>query len=302
MDPRSLEAFCVLARTLNFRRAAEELSMSQPAFSVRVARLEDELGMALFERSRAGVTLLETGRQFLPHARDLLERLESARSTAAAIASGASGHLRIGYTPVSFLGRVPRIVRDFSRAFPQVRLELVEGLSSEVEEGLRSGRLDAGFLHPPVDDEALSLLPLQSDAYMLVLPSGHLHARAGRLPLAAVASEDFILVERRVGPVIYDRIIAMCTTAGFAPRIRQEVVNSMAVLGLVAAGCGCGFVISAMQTLRRGDVAFVAIEDGSPELPLALANERTRVSPTLAEFIRFVGANNNPLVRKSHRR
>ncbi|MEM8625284.1 MAG: LysR family transcriptional regulator, partial [Pseudomonadota bacterium] len=115
MDPRNLEAFCVLARTLNFRRAAEELGMSQPAFSVRVARLEDELGMALFERSRAGVTLLETGREFLPHARDLLDRLESVRETAAAIASGASGHLRIGYTPVSFLGRVPRLVRDFSR-------------------------------------------------------------------------------------------------------------------------------------------------------------------------------------------
>ena len=68
MDLRGLEAFCTLARTLNFRSAAAKLGVSQPAFSIRIARLEDELGMRLFDRSRAGVSLVETGRQFLPHA------------------------------------------------------------------------------------------------------------------------------------------------------------------------------------------------------------------------------------------
>ena len=291
MDMRNLEAFCTLAGTLNFRRAAEKLRMSQPNLSGRIARLEDEVGMRLFDRSRAGVTLLGTGRQFLPHAQGLLERSRLVRDAAKAIASGRTGRLRIGYTPVSFLGEIPQILCAYSSAFPDVRLQLIEGLSADVEAGLANGRLDAGFLHPPVADPDLALSALGSNQYGIVLPSGHSLAANDRLPVAALAGEEFVLVERQTGPVIYDRLIAMCAEAGFAPRIRQEVGNSIAVLGLVAAGHGVGFVIDAMQTLGRNDVAFVPISGQSPKLELVLAADPARTSPILEEFIAFVVAN-----------
>lgn len=291
MDLRSLEAFCTLARTLNFRRAADELAMSQPALSVRLARLEDELGMRLFDRSRAGVTLLETGRLFLPHARGLLDRAEATRKAAMEIAAGHSGRLRIGYTPVSFLGSVPKLLRTYANTYPDVRLELTEGLSNAIERGVGEGQLDAGFVHPPVATTGLELLPLPSQRYVLVLPSDHPLANQSRLPLSALADDEFVLVERRIGPAIYDRLIATCVQAGFAPRIRQEVVNSIAVLSLVAAGHGVGFVVGALCNLRRDDIAFVAIDGEVPVLPLALASSPNPASTVLREFSEFVGAN-----------
>ncbi|MEO0471866.1 MAG: LysR substrate-binding domain-containing protein [Bacteroidota bacterium] len=78
--------------------------------------------------------------------------------------------------------------------------------------------------------------------------------------------------------------------AGFSPRIRQEVVNSIAVIGLVGAGYGVGFVIGSMRKLGRGDVAFIPIEGKSPELPLALAHDPARTSSALDRFIEFVEA------------
>ena len=291
MDLRGLEAFCTLAQTLNFRAAAEELGISQPAFSIRIARLEDELGMRLFERSRAGVSLLETGRQFLPYAHDLLERSEVVRETAAAIASGLSGRLRIGYTPVSFMGDVPKLLRNYTSLRPDVRFELTEELSGAVEDGVATGRLDAGFVHPLTVAPNLQLHAISKEPYVTVLPSNHPYAERKTIRVADLAYEEFVLVERRTGPLIYDRIISMCAEAGFAPRIRQEVVNSIAVLGLVGAGHGVGFVISSMKGLGRDDVVFIPIEGKAPELPLALACDPDKTSPVLNEFVRFVEAN-----------
>ncbi len=288
MDLRGLEAFCTLARTLNFRSAAAELGVSQPAFSIRIARLEDELGMRLFDRSRAGVSLLETGRQFLPHARDLLERSAVVFETAVSIASGLSGQLRIGYTPVSFIGDVPKLLRDFASLRPDVRLELKEGLSGDIEEGVATGRLDAGFVHPLTAAPNLQFHPISVAPYVNVLPSDHPYADRKSIRVADLAREEFVLVERRTGPFIYDRIIAMCTKAGFSPRIRQEVGNSIAVLGLIGAGHGVGFVIGSMKQLGRDDVAFIPIEGKSPKLPLALACHPAKTSPVLDGFVRFV--------------
>ena len=290
MDLRGLEAFCTLARTLNFRAAAAELGMSQPAFSIRIARLEDELGMRLFDRSRAGVSLLDTGRQFLPHARDLLERSAVLKETAMNIASGRSGRLRVGYTPVSFLGDVPKLLRSFASLQPDVRIELTEGLSGEIEDGVATGRLDAGFVHPPIGTPDLQIHPIAVERYLSVLPRDHPYADRVSIRVADLADEEFVFVERSTGPFIYDRIIAMCTQAGFSPRIRQEVVNSIAVIGLVGAGYGAGFVVGSMKSLGRNDVAFIPIEGRSPELPLVLARDPEETSPVLDGFVEFVEA------------
>jgi len=288
MDLRGLRAFCTLARTLNFRSAAEELSLSQPAFSTRIARLEDELGMRLFERSRSGVAILETGRQLLPYAEELLERSDAVRVTALSIAKGQAGQLRIGYTPVSFIGIVPRLLRSFSSMHPDVRLELVEGLSGEIESGVLTGQLDAGFVHPLSVRNDLQFIKIATDPYVAVLPNDHPFAHRQALEIAELAHEEFIMVERSTGPIIYDRLIAMCSASGFSPRIRQEVVNSIAVLGLIGAGHGIGFVSSSMRSLGRDDVVFCAIKGKSPNLPLSLARDAANSSPALARFERFI--------------
>ena len=188
------------------------------------------------------------------------------------------------------MGDVPKLLRDYAGLQPDVRIELTEGLSGEIEEGVAAGRLDAGFVHPLIETTDLQFHPITVERYVSVLPSDHRFADRKSIRVADLADEEFVLVERNTGPVIYDRIIAMCTQAGFSPRIRQEVVNSIAAIGLVGAGYGVGFVVGSMRKLGRDDVAFVPIEGKSPELPLALTRDPMKTSPALDGFVEFIEA------------
>ena len=290
MDLQSLQALATLAETLNFRRAAARLNMTQPALSLRLKRLEDELGLRLFDRSRASVALSEVGRQFLPHAQRLLGEASAVRMTAHRIAGGDVGRLRVGYTPVSFFSYVPEVIRRFATARPEVEIDLVELLSNEVEAALVANTVDVGFLHPPVAAGGLSVVPLPGEGFVIALSSHDPLAGEERLRLADLADRDFVLTSRRVGPALFDSILTLCRISGFEPRVRQEVPTSIAVLGLVAAGHGVGLVIGALSSMTRPGVAFVPIDGAAPHLPFALATREGADAPLVRAFVGHVRA------------
>ena len=277
MDLHSLRCFSTLAGTLNFHRAARHLNMTQPALSLRLKRLEDQLGFRLFERSRSSVELSDAGREFLPHAEHLLRQASIASEAAELIATGKAGHLRVGYTPVSFFGYVPDLIRDYAVGHPEVQISLVELLSDEVEDALAAHEIDVGFLHPPVRRRDLRVQELRSEAFVVALSSESPLARQPVLTLQDLADEQFILAGRSVGPALYDRIISLCRDCGFQPKIRQEVTTSIAILGLVAAGHGTGLVISPMSCVTRPGLVFKPLAGPAPFLPFAVA---TRSSGT----------------------
>lgn len=288
VEIQSLRAFVTLAETLNFRRAAERLHVTQPALSLRLKRLEDELGFRLLDRSRASVAVSEAGRAFLPHAARVLGEASAAREAADRIAGGDVGRLRIGYTPVSFFGRSPEIVRRFAERRPDVELDLVELLSDEVETALLAHEVDVGFLHPPLSTPGLALTPLPDERYVMALPSGDPLAAEAELRIADLAGRPFVLTSQRVGPAIFSSIVALCREAGFEPRIRQEVPTSIAVLGLVAAGHGVGLVVGSLSCMARPGLVFRRIAGPAPHLPTALAAREAADAPTIAAFVDHV--------------
>lgn len=285
MDLQSLRCFSVLAETLHFRRAASSLNMTQPALSLRLKRLEDELGLRLLERSRSAVDLSDAGREFLPHARYLLRQASITREAADRIASGQAGHLRIGYTPVSFFSYVPDLIRSYAVMQPGVRMSLTELLSEQVETALATREIDAGFLHPPVGRRDLHVQDLQSEGFVVALSSENPLARKSVLTLEDLAEEDFVLAGRSVGPVLYDRIIGLCRESGFAPKIRQEVTTSIAVLGLVAAGAGIGLVITPMTCVARPGLTFRPLLGPAPSLAFAIATRSNGAAPATEAFV-----------------
>ena len=149
LDLTSLRAVDSLAKTLNFRETAELLNMTQPALSVRIKRLEDQLGLKLFDRSRTGVALSEAGSFFLPYVRNVLRELDASEHAIRRIKDGTEGQLRLGYTPVSFQNCLPQGIHSFTNRHPGVEVFLEEMLSDEVEKALEAGRIDVGVLHPP---------------------------------------------------------------------------------------------------------------------------------------------------------
>ncbi|WP_164738200.1 LysR family transcriptional regulator [Frigidibacter oleivorans] len=291
IDLRSLRCFTVLAETRSFSRSAERVSLAQPTFSQRIARLEDLLGFALFERRPGDTVLTPAGAEFLPHAEALLRQAEDLGQTAQRIAAGDDGVLRVGYTPVSFYSFVPRLIRAFEAAHPGVRLRLSEHLSDGIEVEIRAGRLDFGVLHPPLQRGARPMLALPGETFVAVLPEGHPLAQRDVIDPAELAGESLIFTGRSIGPAIFDRLVHMLRTANVEPMIDHEVSNSIAVIGLASAGRGIGFVIRSMAFAGRPGVCFRPLAgENVPELPFALSWQDRMHHPAAEKFRSFVAA------------
>lgn len=288
MDTRSLECFVTVARAGGMRPAAKLLNITQPALTTRIRRLEDEIGFALFERRGRGLSLSERGRLFLPRAAKAVEAMAETRVSADLIAEGREGPLRFGYTPIAALSVVPPLLRAFKAARPMVRIEPHEMTSHPVERAIVEGDLDAGVLHPPVSEQGLRLEVFGAYGFKVVLPSSHRLAGRKRLRFAELAEEDFVMVARRIGPGIFDRIVGCCLAAGFQPRILQETNTSVSLLGMVAAGMGVGLVIAPLTRFSHPGIAIVDLAEAGPTLGFALACAAEADNPLAEALINVV--------------
>jgi len=289
MELRHLRTFLVLAEELHFGRAAHKLRVAQSAVSQTLRSLEDDLGVALLERSTRHVSLTPAGHQYLLHARAALVQLEEGAVAASHAASGELGELYLSFTMMSALTVLPRVVTLFQRAHPRVRLVVTPGGSTEQLEAIRAGRCDVGFMPFKRDVKPLESLVVARAPLVAVLPSRHPLVKRSRLELSQLSSEPFIFLRQRSEPQIYEHFLAQCARAGFEPRFVMEVEHIEALLAFVAAGFGVSCVPSLVERIAFKGVSTV---------PLALEArggisavwQPTRVTPTTAHFLQLLRA------------
>ncbi|HEV7868968.1 MAG TPA: LysR family transcriptional regulator, partial [Chthoniobacteraceae bacterium] len=149
MELRHLRYFVAVAESENVTRAAAKLRVAQPAVSRQIRDLEDELGLALLERTAKSVRLTDAGRFFLTEARAVLERVEVAVAQVRAVAGGVRGELHVGYAPSLTVQILPRALRRFQAEFPGVRVSLHDLSTEEMLAGIRDGKLDVALRVPP---------------------------------------------------------------------------------------------------------------------------------------------------------
>ncbi len=264
MDIKALQAYITVAETLHFGEASKKLNLSQPSLSVKIKRLEDELGFSLFERSPAGVKLTEQGQIFRSNAENLLNDWQDVKNAAAGLKSGRVNVLRVGLTDISLFSSVPQLINTWSRNNPGVKIELTTGVSNEIEKHVDTMRVDIGFYHPPAEYTHLSSEELFGTGNVVVLPDTHPLADREVLNLGELANEKFIFVKRSVGPYVYDRTIAGCVAYGFSPEIVHEVGNSIDLIGHVAIGIGVGLAIAPMISMAVPGVKYVPLLPSTP--------------------------------------
>ena len=278
MDLRRLECFVAVAEELHFRRAAERLHTTQPAVSQQVRQLEEALAVRLLERSRRHVRLTAAGEIYLAEARRVLERLDRAGRLARRAAAGQAGRLALGCTSPALLLAMPELVRRFRQLAPAVEIDLAELPTGEQEAALRRHDLDAGILHPPVDDAALEVVPFFRRDFRLAVPVEHHLAAADAIDLAELAGEPLVLFPRPTAPGLYDAVIARCRDAGFRPRIVLEVAPAHSLVPCVAAGLRKGCAAGGGQPERAG-MCFRPIVPPAPQHAIALALPAAAASP-----------------------
>jgi DNA-binding transcriptional LysR family regulator len=291
VELRHLRYFVAVAEEGHITRAAERLGIQQPPLSQQIKALETELDVQLLRRKARGVELTEAGRALLADARAVLTHVDHAVATTRRTARGEEGRIAVGFTSsASFHPLVMRAIRRYRDAYPLVSLALEEGGTAELVDAVRREQLDAAFIRTPVGDASeLTVTPLLDEEMIAALPTGHRlaprQARAAALPLKAFAGETFILYRRRLGPGLYDAIIAACHSAGFSPRVGQEAPRMFSTLNLVAAGLGVSIIPASMQSLHMDGVVYRRLKGAPVAAPLQMAHRRGDAAPATARFV-----------------
>ncbi|PYL44795.1 MAG: LysR family transcriptional regulator, partial [Verrucomicrobia bacterium] len=209
----------------NVSRAALKLHVSQPALSRQIRDLEDEIGFCLLERTAKSVRLTEAGRAFLNDARELLRQADEAVKKARAIASEEPTELHIGYSPTPFAEVLPKILRAFQRAMPNVHVRLHDWNNKTILDGVRDGRLQLGLIVPPTKASSLHDLRYEElfhERVCVAVAPQHPFARRRAIPLTEVAAEPLVGLTREDYPNYYDLLSITFSRVKQKPCVIEE--------------------------------------------------------------------------------
>jgi DNA-binding transcriptional LysR family regulator len=240
IELRHLRYFLVLSEELHFRRAAERLRMAQPPLSQAIRKLEDELGVVLFDRTSRVVTATEAGVVFAEHARSVIASLELAIGEARR-AGGVGCGLRIGFTPHLPIEQLLRFLNALRCRDAGVRIEVKHAVAVEQLQCLRRGELDIGILPWASNDDKLQFEPIfRGEPLEAYLAADHPLARRTALGPDELAEETLILFPRDVNPSLTEWVRAQIDRAGYRFRDVREAAGSNArdwVLAVAGGSC-----------------------------------------------------------------
>ncbi len=290
LAPR-LAQFEAVARHEHVTRAAHELGMPQPTLSRAVARLEDDLGVALLARHGRTVSLTPVGREFLRSVRRALDGVERAAETVRADADPDTGRVAFGFLHTLGPETVPGLLREFRAGHPGVRFQLVQNYGEAMLERLRAGELDLCLTSPAPEESGLVAHRLDEQRLNFVVPEGHRLAGRRRVRIAEAAEEWFVMLEPGYG---LRRITDdLCARAGFTPKVAFEGEEAETLRGLVAAGLGVALLPP--PTIPRPGVAEIPVSAPRAARDIAVAWLAGHAdTPPVAAFKRFL------LARRGH--
>ena len=284
LAPR-LRHFVAVARTEHVTRAAHELGVPQPTLSRSIARLEADLGVALFARTGRVLRLTRAGRVLQGHAERALDEIASGLLAIAGEASADRGRVAFGFLHTLGGWTVPQLLREFRADHPGVRFELVQRANDVLLDLLRAGTLDLCLTSPLPDDAALGAQPLHDQPLHLVVPADHPFAGRRRLRLADAADEQFVGLERGYG--LRTTTDAWCRSAGFVPRLAFEGEEIDTLRGLVAAGLGVALLPPGVHDRTEG-VVEVEVDEPRTQRTIGLVWRREPWPPPAVAAFRSV--------------
>ena len=288
IELRHLRYFIAVAEELHFGRAADRLHMAQPPLSQQIRQLEAELGFQLLYRTKRSVALTEAGQVFLEDCRKIFRQLDQAIRTGQQASRGELGQLAIAFVSSAAYNVLPSILQAFRAAMPQVRLELHELTTDQQVQWMQDGRIDVGFVRPPIEAEQLQLMTIFREPLVVALPIAHPLVEQAQVSLASLASEPFILFPRPLAPGLYDQIISLCQQAAFSPNVVQEAIQMQTIVTLVASEIGIAIVPVSLQNLQRTGVVYKPLIEPTPQAAIALTWRTQDTSPTVQRFLEVV--------------
>jgi DNA-binding transcriptional LysR family regulator len=288
VELRHLRYFVAVAEDLHFRKAAERLHVAQPAVSEQVRKLEQELGVQLFNRSQRSVALTTAGAALLEEARHVLRHAEVAQQAARNAGDRATTRLRIGYLPDSLPASVPRALRLLAASAPSVEVDLTTGESLRLIEDVRARRLDAVVTSLPAPTSGLRVTALGEQGAVVVLPATHPRAVDSTIALERLAPERLVVLPRAADPAFHNAVVALCHGAGLSPTF-VEIPEPRVEHVLLAVAAGAGLALlphAATERFASPGIRFVALEADKAMLRSAVLTDPDTDSLATLAFLR----------------
>ncbi|NKI34032.1 LysR family transcriptional regulator [Wenzhouxiangella sp. XN79A] len=236
MNLRALQYLVTLADVRHFSKAAERCHVSQPTLSTQIRKLEEELDVLLVERSPRHVMLTEVGEDVVQRARALLGEVDAIKSIARRSRDPHAGTLRVGIFPTLAPYFLPHVVPAIRKAYPRLTLRLFEEKTEDVLDLLARGKLDAGLLALPIDNDSLVTRVLFEEPFVLAVPEGHPLCNEATVSMADLVDQELLLLED--GHCLRDQALEVCALAGAHEQLDFHATSMETLRQMVAAGTG----------------------------------------------------------------
>jgi len=286
-----MRQFVAVAEELHFSRAAKRLFMAQPPLSQSIKRIEAELQVELFDRSRRGVRLTKAGEVLLEEARRTLQQAELAVTATKRVAATEQARINVSLIGPALYRLLPLVLLQHHQAFPSVEIKLFERSSPAQIEGLMKGSFEAAFLHPSVDlPEGGDKLVVERCSFVAAIPSDWPIAACKSVSLANLGALPFIATPHNESPSRVAQMMSAFRSAGVLPNVAQQAMQTNTVLGLVAASIGYAIVPATAALTGWRNITFLPLE-GFPETmrwELAMVWWPEHISPSTRRFVNLV--------------
>ena len=286
MTLNELRYIVAVARERSFGRAAGKCFVSQPALSVAIQKLEEELGAALFERGKGEITVTPLGARIVEQAQKVLEETARIREIAAGGRNQLVGVLRLGviHTVAPYL--LPDLIPELHALAPQMPLEIEETLTEHLETGLKSGRVDAAIVALPFDVAGVLTEYLYEEPFQVVVPLGHKWAKRKAIAPDELATEHTILLN--VGHCFRNQVLDACPELNRSEAMVTRTNSLETVRNMVASGLGVSVLPRDALTPRYHSQLVVAVPftPPAPTRHIALACRKSFPRPEAIAALR----------------
>jgi DNA-binding transcriptional LysR family regulator len=285
VDLEALRSFYEVARERSFSRAARNLHVSQPAMSVRIKTLEQELGERLFDRARQGVALTEAGAVLLESAEKIFGDVEEARARLRELKESGSGRVRIGCSDTASLYLLPTVLRKFRKRHEAAEITIRNAHTSEILDLLVRGELDFGIVNRPTSmDRRLEARDLFTEPFLLVCSREDPLLRHAQVSLKSLDGRPMVALEK--GTVTRDAVDRALRQAGARPRVVLETGNVEVQKLYASLGFGCAVLPRvALTEADRRRLRVLPLRGAALERTVVVVLPRDRYVPRAAQAL-----------------
>ncbi|WP_054950646.1 LysR family transcriptional regulator [Numidum massiliense] len=288
MEWYQLEYFQTVAKLQHFTRAADVLSISQPALSRSIAKLENELGVPLFTRQGRSVQLNRYGKLFLTRVDRAMQNIAEGKEAIRGEIDPESGSVAISFLHTLGSHVIPELIGAFRQQYPAVDFQLFQNASELLYDQLEAGDVDLCLSSPPFERPHVTWEHLISEELYVIVPPGHTLAQQRRpaIHLKDIAAEPFINLKKGYGlRAIADRL---CREAGFTPQVTFEGEEATTIVGLVAAGLGVSLMPD-ISDANKTKVYWLRVSEPRCRRMVGIAwAKQAYLSPAATRFRQFV--------------